>query len=75
MLSLITSCPVNIAGGLPFYEGKWRKEEIEEAYGGGGTGVKTGFLSVAQAGLELMEVLLPQPPKLWDDRCEVPALS
>jgi hypothetical protein len=36
MLSLITSCPVNIAGGLPFYEGKWRKEEIEEAYGGGG---------------------------------------
>lgn len=46
-----------------------------EAYGGGGKGAKTGFLSVAQAGLELMEVLLPQPPKLWDDRCEVPALS
>ena len=36
MLSLITSCPVNIAGGLPFYEGKWRKEEIEAASGGGG---------------------------------------
>lgn len=36
-------------------------------------GAETGSLSVAQAGLELMEVLLPQPPKFWDVRFAVPA--
>lgn len=37
-------------------------------------GPESESLSVAQAGLKLMEVLLTQPPKFWDDRCKVPAL-
>ncbi|XP_021115297.1 coiled-coil-helix-coiled-coil-helix domain-containing protein 1 isoform X2 [Heterocephalus glaber] len=29
---------------------------------------QTGFCYVAQAGLELAVILLPQPPKCWDSR-------
>lgn len=32
---------------------------------------ETGSYTVTQAGLKPLETLLPQPPKCWDQRCEL----